>query len=509
VSDELIYTSAPRGLRPGTSGFCTVAATATLGNVWRERLEALSGYKPLFAASSPHAGENPVAFSHTRVAVGGTTRSVLSRAASSGADHTGRTNHLVHHVVVDDRERVAAGPAGVMRQHLMRDRWDGGEPRTLPAPPPLPTAPARPGAALAWQAATGAAGWAGALASIAAADPEAIVYIVYPLGTDVLALFDEALRLLPETRRWNVTFNTYVTETPAGACAWRGIVADSAAVSLARGNVLELAALAAASPPDDAWTNAARTGQAPVAARVAQPAFAGAGVGSFDAFPDRTYTPRYDPFETPPAYTPADAAPRTGGVIPQNVRLDGPAPSGAGRAWLIAAAVIVPMLLVSVSAGVILMLLHHPITPAIIVPIVSHTTKETPVVPKTDPTFDDIANSAKQALTNAWSGMSDYLSDPAKEQGLRDFMDRAQKGPLPKAVKKPDTKPTNPPRAKPRESKLPHGSRATPKPTPNPQSPTAPHTPPPLPPATKPPPKPAAPSGDDGGPTVIDWTQTL
>ena len=43
---ELVYTSAERGLRPGTSGFCTVAMTRGLPPALVPRLEALGGYRP-------------------------------------------------------------------------------------------------------------------------------------------------------------------------------------------------------------------------------------------------------------------------------------------------------------------------------------------------------------------------------------------------------------------------------------------------------------------------------
>jgi len=46
MSQELINTSAPRGLKPGSKGFCTVAMTAGLTTAWAERLESLSVYAP-------------------------------------------------------------------------------------------------------------------------------------------------------------------------------------------------------------------------------------------------------------------------------------------------------------------------------------------------------------------------------------------------------------------------------------------------------------------------------
>jgi hypothetical protein len=110
MSHELFYTSAPRGLFPGSRGFCTVAATQHLPKPLAEKLEALSGYRPLFPPVGPEAALNPVAMSHLRVAVAGKTYSVLSRVAAAGLDYSERTNKLAHHVVLDGHELPRGGP---------------------------------------------------------------------------------------------------------------------------------------------------------------------------------------------------------------------------------------------------------------------------------------------------------------------------------------------------------------------------------------------------------------
>ena len=56
MSQELIYTSAPRGLRPGSRGFCTVMRTEGLPEPVVNRLEALSGYRHAFAPQTPRPG---------------------------------------------------------------------------------------------------------------------------------------------------------------------------------------------------------------------------------------------------------------------------------------------------------------------------------------------------------------------------------------------------------------------------------------------------------------------
>src|ERR1700678_3159054 len=105
MTQELFYTSAPRGLQPGSTGFCTVAETRGLSPLLRERLEDLSGYRELFPPHDARAGQNPVAWSHSRFTIQGKSVSVLSRVGAAGVDHSQRTNKFAHHVVIDAQEQ--------------------------------------------------------------------------------------------------------------------------------------------------------------------------------------------------------------------------------------------------------------------------------------------------------------------------------------------------------------------------------------------------------------------
>ena len=164
MPQELIYTSAPRGLRPGSQGFCTVAMTAGMPLALADRLESLSGYRPVYPAGDPEAAANPVAFSHLRLAAGGSTVSVLSRIAFTGLDYTSRANKLAHHLVLAPGELPAGGPAWVMLQEGVMETGWAGEPRTLPAGRAIPMTDGPQPPCSAWAAATGDAGWAGAVA---------------------------------------------------------------------------------------------------------------------------------------------------------------------------------------------------------------------------------------------------------------------------------------------------------------------------------------------------------
>jgi hypothetical protein len=235
MTQELFYTSAPKGLRPGTRGFCTVAATQGLTPVLIEKLEALSGYRELFPPHDPRANRNPVAYSHVRLQIGGRPLHVLSRVCAAGLDYTERTNKFAHHVVVDSHELVAGGPAWLLAQPgFMEPAWDGSV-RTLPAGRAVIHGNATPAICRAWQAATGDAGWAGVLAEALSISSERLVYLVFEPGMDLLPLIAEAIALLPPQRRWEATFSTYYAKTTqAVSCAWRCVAAGTPEVQDAR-----------------------------------------------------------------------------------------------------------------------------------------------------------------------------------------------------------------------------------------------------------------------------------
>jgi hypothetical protein len=263
---ELLYTSAPRGLRPGSSGFCTVAMTSGMPASLVERLEMLSSYQPIFPAGSINAAKNPIVHAHWRVPMAGRARSVLSRIEFAGLDYTHRPNKRAYHLVVDPNQQPADGPAWAMLQPgVMQPDWNG-EPELWAPTKSLPVVGESPSRCSAWEAATGDAGWGGIFAEAHLLDPSKISYLVYEVGFDPLKLLAEALALLPARVRWYVTFSTYFTELPAGlTCAWRCVVAGSAAAKDARrsasvGLVMHVSPLLGA-PPNRVSTQHAREGK--------------------------------------------------------------------------------------------------------------------------------------------------------------------------------------------------------------------------------------------------------
>lgn len=260
---ELFFTSAPAGLLPGRSGFCTVAATRGLPAPLLERLEALSIYKHLYAPLDPR---NPVSYSHARLRLGAKVYHVLARIGAAPLDHTGRSNYLAHHVVLTPDELPTAGPAWLLAQPgVLSATWDG-QVGQLPPRGRLPQGNIAAARCRAWQEATGDAGWAGVLLESFCKDGQKPAHLLHPAGLDPLALFAEALALLPPSQRWEVTFNTYARGSlQAGSHCWRalpletpeaeGLERQDAGLVLNLGNRLGRAA-------ESPFTDAARKGMA-------------------------------------------------------------------------------------------------------------------------------------------------------------------------------------------------------------------------------------------------------
>jgi hypothetical protein len=264
MSQELIYTSVPRGLKPGSKGFCTVAQTAELSSQWAERLESLSGYRPIFPLGDKSASKNPVNWAHWRVNVAGRTRSVLSRVAFAGVDYSQRSNKFAHHLVLEPGELPAAGPAWLMLQPGVLERQWVREPGILPKGRPIPQGDRQRRPCSAWAAASGDAGWAGVLAEAFITDQNKPAYLIIAPGFDALPLIDEAIGLLPAERRWQVTFSTHFTELPAGlTCTWRAVAVETAGAKEAlrsAGTAMVIDLTRPLGEADGAFATAARTG---------------------------------------------------------------------------------------------------------------------------------------------------------------------------------------------------------------------------------------------------------
>ena len=230
MSQEILYTSARQGLKPGSRGFCTVVSTQGMAKNLASRLESLSGYRHAYPVHDPRAKLNPVAYSHLLLSLGGRPFHVLSRVCDAGFDYTKRSNKLAHHVALQPKEiaAVPGGPAWVMSDDTFCETtWDENT-RILPAGrvPRAGDYPSR--ICQTWAQLSGDAGWAGVLAESALVKRVRPVSVIFKAGTDTLRLVLEALSLLPPENRWKVTFSTYFTKLPAGVdCQWRFLLDDS------------------------------------------------------------------------------------------------------------------------------------------------------------------------------------------------------------------------------------------------------------------------------------------
>ncbi len=266
MSQELLYTSAPQGLKPGSRGFCTVVSTQGMPSTLAECLESLSGYRHAFPIHGPEAHLNPVNYAHLIVTVGGRRYHVLSRVANAGQDYTGRTNKLAHHVALDASELTPGGPAWVLAdENFCLRKWDGQVRLLAQGRSPRKDRPPQ-GPCRAWEKQTGDAGWAGVLAQWTQ-EGHSPIYLIFPPGTDTLSLVVEALNLLPETKRWNVTFSTYFTKLPPGiSCQWRFVLEGTPEATQARRDprhkLLDLTRPLGRAP-DGPLVEAARTGKLP------------------------------------------------------------------------------------------------------------------------------------------------------------------------------------------------------------------------------------------------------
>ena len=101
---QLLFTSVPAGLKPGTSGYTTAAHTQGMPDELIAALEAVSGYDHLATRDPSFGGPNPSIYRYQILQLNAGTFFVLSILQDSGADHTGRTNYLAQHLVIESYE---------------------------------------------------------------------------------------------------------------------------------------------------------------------------------------------------------------------------------------------------------------------------------------------------------------------------------------------------------------------------------------------------------------------
>jgi len=241
MARQLVFTSAPQGLTPGRTGYCTVARHGDLRERLVPMLESLSVYPSDWQPA-------PVICSFRLVEIAGTCFPVLSRIVDAGFDYTHRGHYLAHHLILDPQEfELAPPPAEIfLRWSGWLTHWEGparwlGESDwvDLAALPPALTS-ALP--AQSWENFTGDAGCAALL--LDGTQPGNRV-LRCPAGRegDMLYLLRESSALLSTAESWRAEFTTCLqpAESP-GLFRWVAVRAASVADAAASraGNVLDL-----------------------------------------------------------------------------------------------------------------------------------------------------------------------------------------------------------------------------------------------------------------------------
>lgn len=208
---QLLFTSAPQGLTPGRSGYCTVARHRAVPERLAQLLEAIG---------TPHERSDGATFTFRVLEAGGGSWYVLSRFVARGLDYTQRDNRLAHHLVFSAEEAATLPPPAAIaaRWSGWQTEWSGspawldGEDRPLKLEAYPPLAPA-----IAWREATGTGAKAAWLVNASGA---AAVGLVNPPETSAL------LRLLAESSAligkaaWHATFTTDARATGAEGFQW-------------------------------------------------------------------------------------------------------------------------------------------------------------------------------------------------------------------------------------------------------------------------------------------------
>ena len=274
---ELIYTSVPKGLLPGRTGFCTVAMTRGMSQQMANTLEGLVAYTPVFEHFSQNSAYNPASVFHYPISDGRNSFDLLARISSCGLDYTKRSNKIGHFILLSEAEkrRFSDGPSCLLNdKSLFATEWHG-EPQYIPNERVLNANAVLSMRANAWEKATGDAGWAAWLAEWYLAKPDEPCFVIFdPLHhTNIQELVAESLMLLPKNKRWMVNWNTYMTALPLGlpSCNWRFCVANQSMMNAigctAAANVLDLRQRLGKAG-ESKLNQCARTGESPYAEQI-------------------------------------------------------------------------------------------------------------------------------------------------------------------------------------------------------------------------------------------------
>ena len=228
---QLIYTSAPRLLQAGRTGFGTVAKHPAVRGALQSEIERFSQF-----SRQEGLKQDRVIFQYRCLSISGTAFHVISRLKDAGSDYTGRTNHIAHHVIFTVAEAQAALAAGITpvdvifnlnNRSFWRDSWHASpiefgpeEEIALSSLKPAISLPATY-----WQGLTGTPASAAILAPGATSDSCWLIYAPGH-GEQLLALLGESLLL--HQNPWRISFANELQPTDrVEEIVWRGMPEDS------------------------------------------------------------------------------------------------------------------------------------------------------------------------------------------------------------------------------------------------------------------------------------------
>lgn len=220
---QLIYTSAPRLLEAGRTGFGTVARHRAVSGLLAAAVERVSQFARL-----PGHDPRRIVHAYRVLTVGAATYHVLSCLRDAGSDYTGRTNHIAHHLIAEEREvrplaAMGITPADVLRAMPWRDSWTGAA-RFLEPADEVDLASLGARRSQAWAVLTGTPDNARLPWSPTA---QKGCYFIVPPEAPVLELFSESQHEKIQ-QAWQTTFTTSLEPNDeVGDFRWIGISSTS------------------------------------------------------------------------------------------------------------------------------------------------------------------------------------------------------------------------------------------------------------------------------------------
>ncbi len=249
---QLIFTSAPRGLVAGRSGYCTVARHRSIPDRLAQILESLG---------TPHQNPEGATFTFRIIEASNTNWFVLSRFVARGLDYSQRDNRLAHHLIFTAEEAAVLPPPSAIAF-----RWNGWltewtkEPTWLAEdtrPLLLDNSPGlRP--ASGWREFSGTGAKAAWLVN--KVGPVTLCLTQPPEDKILLRLLAESAALLGQSA-WYATFTTNVIVTKSDGFNWAvGAVAGRPEINLSQTHQLP-------APTGELAVQAATGNSAPIPAR--------------------------------------------------------------------------------------------------------------------------------------------------------------------------------------------------------------------------------------------------